>query len=192
MLINPFRHMAMTVAADTKRVYKDTSLIREYTMKIAEQLTKQDEVLKQIAWIRAVVSQRQPQDTRGSDRDSDSAESVFVMDGYLDSVSDYAKSVYESSISDDVAEEMQRLSLEAKDDDGSNMLVNEIEPPSDSFDSMTIVIGNTHRLVAPEASRPDNKHLWSFYLSASEEAIIEEVLVELVSDFRFKRYDANV
>ncbi|CAI6339555.1 unnamed protein product [Periconia digitata] len=173
-------HMTTATAAETKKVSKDTSLIKEYTMKIVEQLAKQDQILEDIAWIRAVVSQRATSDQ----------ERTLVMDKYLDSVTDYAGSMCGDSVSDDVAEEMRCLSLEAPTSsrDSSNMLSNRVEPsPFPSYetpDSMTIVLGNTHRLVEPQ---PDyglgNKHIWSFYLRASGEEIIQEVKVHLHPTF---------
>lgn len=172
--------MTKRVAANTKNISKDTSLVKEYTMKIVEQLAKQDEILEQIAWIRAVVTQRSAE----SDQ-----ERTLVMDKYLDSMSDYAGSVCGESVSDDVAEEMRRLSLEAPMSSGgsSNTVLNNFDPfPSLSDDTpelMTIVIGNTHRLVAPKPENTRNKHLWSFYLKTSGEEIIQEVVVYLVSLF---------
>src|SRR5262245_61634186 len=123
--------MTAATAADTKKVSKDTSLIKEYTMKIVEQLAKQDEILEQIAWIRAIVSQRSAVDQ----------ERTLIMDKYLDSMTDYAGSTCGDSISDDVAEEMHRLSLEAptSSGDSSNTLLNPLEPPflsGDAPDSM--------------------------------------------------------
>lgn len=172
--------MTTAAAADTKKVSNDTSLIKEYTMKIVEQLAKQDEILEQIAWIRAVVSQRFPGHQKRT----------LVMDEYLDSMTDYTGSVCGDSISDDVAEEMHRLSLEAptSSGDSSNTLLNRLEPspflPDDTPDSMTIVIGNTHRLVTPQSKWGlSNKHLWSFYLQASGEEVIHEIRVYLVSVF---------
>jgi hypothetical protein len=172
--------MTTAAAADTKKVSNDTSLIKEYTMKIVEQLAKQDEILEQIAWIRAVVSQRS----------AGHQERTLMMDKYLDSITDYAGSVCGDSVSDDVAEEMHRLSLEAptRSGDSSNILLNPLEPPSflpdDTPDSMTIVIGNTHRLVTPQPTWDlSNKHLWSFYLQASGEEVIHEIRVYLVSAF---------
>ena len=148
-------------------------------MKIVEQLAKQDEILEQIAWIRAVVSQRS----------AGHQERTLLMDKYLDSMTDYAGSVCGDSVSDDVAEEMYRHSLEdtASSGDNSNILLNPCEPSSfllnNTPDSMTIVIGNTHRLVTPQPKRLWNKHLWSFYLQASGEEIIHEIRVYLVSAF---------
>jgi hypothetical protein len=49
-------------------------------------------------------------------------------------------------------------------------------------DIMTLVIGNTHRLVIPAAHSP-NKHVWKFYLLTSRPEIIKEVRVYLVSSF---------
>ena len=172
--------MTTAAAADTQKVFKDTSLIKEYTMKIVEQLAKQDDILEQIAWIRAVVSQKFAGDQ----------ERTLIMDEYLNSMTDYAGSVCGDSVSDDVAEKMRRFSLEAptSSGDSSNTLLNLLEAShfllDDTPDSMTIVIGNTHRLVTP---KPEwgltNKHLWSFYLRASGEEIIHEVKVYLVSIF---------
>ena len=168
--------MTTAAAADTKNVSRGTSLIKEYTMKIVEQLAKQDEILEQIAWIRAVVSQKSAGDQ----------ERTMIMDKYLDSMTDYAGSVCGGSVSDDVAEEMRRLSPEVPT--SSNTLLNPLEPSlflsDDTHDSMTIVIGNTHRLVTPQPKLGlSNKHLWSFYLQASGEEIIHEIRVYLVSVF---------
>lgn len=146
-------------------------------MKIVEQLARQDEILEQIAWIRAVVSQRSAGDH----------ERTLIMDEYLDSMTDYAGSICGDSVSDDVAEEMRRLSLEAptSNSDSSNTFLNPFEPSpflsDDTPESMTIVIGNTHRLVTPKPERSSNKHLWSFYLQASGEKIIHEIRIYLVS-----------
>jgi hypothetical protein len=170
--------MTTVAAADTKKVFRGTPLVKEYTMKIVEQLAKQDEILEQIAWIRAVVSQRSASDQ----------ERTLIMDKYLDSMTDYTGSVCGGSVSDDVAEEMRRLSPEAptSSGDSSNTLLNPVEPSlflsGDTPDSMTIVIGNTHRLVTPQLELGlSNKHLWSFYLQASGEEIIHEIRVYLVS-----------
>lgn len=167
------RRMVTAVAADTKKVSMDMSLIKTYTMKIVEQLAKQDEILEQIAWIKAVVSQR----SAGDD------EKTLIMENYLDSMTDYAGSVCEDSVSDGIADEMHRLSL--ADPTNSNALPNPFEPPpissDDTPESMTIVIGNTHRMVTPEPERTPNKHLWSFYLQTSGEEIIHEVRIKLVS-----------
>lgn len=150
-------------------------MIKEYTMKVVEQLAKQDEILEQIAWIRAIVSQRSAVDE----------EKTLVMDKYLDSMTDYAGSVCGDSVSDDVAEEMRRLSLEAPLNSGhNNMVLSPLDPSpftsDDTPDSMTIVIGNSHRLVEPKPGS-NNKHVWTFYLHASGEEIIQEVKVYLVS-----------
>lgn len=170
--------MTTAVAADTNKVLKNTSLIKEYTMKIVEELAKQDEILEQIAWIRAIVSQR----SAGGDQ-----ERTLTMNGYFDSMTAYAGSVCGNSVSDDVAEEIRRLSLESTSADSGNTLVDTLEPPAflldDTADSMTIVIGNTHRIVTPEPSRKSNKHLWSFYIRASGEEIIQEIRMDLVSTF---------
>jgi hypothetical protein len=169
--------MTAEVATDTKQVSKNTSLIKEYTMRIVEQLAKQDEILEQIAWIRAVVSQRFAGDQ----------ERNLTMDKYLDSVTDYTGSVCGDSVSDDVAEEMHRLSLESpsSSSDSSTTFVNsfELSPFSsdDPLDSMTIVIGNTHRMVTPQRELGlSNKHLWSFFVQASGEEVIQEVAIYLV------------
>jgi hypothetical protein len=173
--------MTKTVATDTKKISNDTSLIKEYTMKIVEQLAKQGQILEQIAWIRAVVTQRSAE----SDQ-----ERTLVMDKYLDSMSDYAGSVCGDSVSDDVAEEMRRLSLEIPTSSGgsSNNLLTHFDPfpflSDDTSKLMTIVVGNTHRLVAPKPENTRNKHLWSFYLQASGEEIIQEVVINLVSLFK--------
>jgi hypothetical protein len=168
--------MTNVIAADTKSISTDTSLVKEYTMKIVEQLAKQDEILEQIAWIRAVVTQK-------SSGDQDNTK---LMDGYFDSMAEYAGSACGDSVSDDVAEEMRRVSLDISttSGDSSSTLVSDFDPipfPSDDKpESMTIVIGNTHRLVTPKPNST-NKHLWTFYLQSSGEEIIQEARVNLVS-----------
>ncbi|KAH8652154.1 hypothetical protein BX600DRAFT_553601 [Xylariales sp. PMI_506] len=166
-------HMSTVITAGTNQISMDTSLIKEYTMKIVEQLAKQDEILEQIAWIRAVVSQRPAVDS----------EKTLVMDGYLDSLTDYAESLAGDSITDEIAEEVRRLSLESVtvDDSGANHGPAPVFTEEDDF--MTIVIGNTHRGVEAKPLTSRNKHLWSFYIRASGEEIIEEVLINLHPTF---------
>lgn len=50
------RHMTHEIKSDTAMISKNTRLIKEYTAGLTKQLDKQDEILKQIAWLRAVVS----------------------------------------------------------------------------------------------------------------------------------------
>ncbi|KAJ7210908.1 hypothetical protein GGX14DRAFT_625178 [Mycena pura] len=202
-------HMAKVIKADTAKISSSTSEIQAYTMQIAEQLTKQDEILEQIAWIRAIISQR-PAARHGPSQTMDEASQTMVdgesqtmvdgesqtkvdgesqtMDRYLDSVSDYAGSVYGESVSDEVAEEMHRLSIDdpestssARDSLAASPAVSLfLDPP----DSMTLVLGNTHHLVEPQPETHwQNRHLWSFYLKASGSQIIEEVVVDLHPTF---------
>ncbi|KAJ3563343.1 hypothetical protein NP233_g9000 [Leucocoprinus birnbaumii] len=166
----------------------------EYTMKMAEQLAKQDEILKQIAWLRGVVSQRQPNGridagSSSGDRHESPTVAPSVMDEYLDSVTDYAESIYEGSISEDVADGMQRLSLSVNTVDSGALdregLVLPPLAPDEGIDSMTIVIGNTHRVITPpDPLRPHNKHLWSFFVRTSGEEIIKEIWVDLHPTFQ--------
>jgi hypothetical protein len=114
------------------------------------------------------------------------------MDNYLDSMTEYAGSVCGDSVTDDVAEEMRKLSVEASSSGGSSStLLNPFEPSpfisDDAPELMTIVIGNTHRPVEPKPELTSNKHLWSFYLQASGEEIIQEVVVDLVSFLQIRR-----
>lgn len=200
--------MTTAAASDARKASNDTSLIKEYTMKIVEQLAKQDEILEQIAWIRAVLSQRPASGADGGDigcvgdgdgdNDNDNERSL-MMDKYLDSMTDYAGSVCgDPTVSDDVAEEMRRLSLMTTPST-STSIGNGVDikntPFLDLFDSrpslssmydmqpesMKIVLGNTHRLVTPKPPRLSNKHLWSFYVQSSGEEIIQEVQIYLVS-----------
>ena len=103
----------------------------------------------------------------------------MMMDKYFESLTEYASSVYGDSVSKDVAEEMH---IHSADGSSSNVAItNTLEPlPIMSEDLMTLIIGNTHRLVIPEAESL-NKHLWTFYLHTSRPEIIEEVRVNLVS-----------
>jgi len=184
-------HMTKVIKADTAKISSSTSEIQAYTMQIAEQLTKQDEILEQIAWIRAIISQR-PAARHGASQTTDEASQTMVngesqtMDRYLDSVSDYAGSVYGESVSDEVAEEMHRLSLDDPESASSARDSLAASPAEFLFpdppDSMTLVLGNTHHLVGPQPGT-QNRHLWSFYLKASGDQIIEEVVVDLHPTF---------
>ncbi|KAJ7757571.1 hypothetical protein B0H16DRAFT_1537093 [Mycena metata] len=169
-----------------------TAEIKVYTMQIVEQLAKQDEILKQIAWVRAIITQRPAAWDGASHGTMDEASQTMVgeasqtMDRYLDSVSDYAGSVYGESVSNEVAEEMDRLSLDdpesasgARDSLAASPAVSLFPDPPDS---MTLLLGNTHHLVGPQPGTR-NRHLWSFYLKASGAQIIEEVVVDLHPTF---------
>jgi len=127
-------------------------------MKIVEQLAKQDEILEQIEWVRAIVSQKSVSGEK----------TTLVMDEYLDNVTDYAGFICGDSVSEEVAEEMRHLSL-----DGSSTTIRSFDPSEweETPDSMTLVVGNTHRLVEPEPGTR-NKHLWTFFLRASGLEII--------------------
>jgi hypothetical protein len=181
--------MTRVIKADTAKISSSTAEIKAYTMQIAEQLAKQDEILEQIAWVRAIVTQRPAARDGASHLSMDEASQTMVgeasqtMDRYLDSVSDYAGSVYGESVSDEVAEEMDRLSLHdpesasgARDSLAASPAVSLFPDPPDS---MTLLLGNTHHLVGPRPGT-QNRHLWSFYLKASGGQIIEEVVVNLV------------
>src|SRR5205809_5264985 len=91
--------MTQAIKANTEHISNDTVLIKEYTMKIVEQVAKQQEILEQIAWVRAIVSQKPLLDE----------EKRLIIDKYLDSVTDYAGSVCGHSVSEHVAEEMDRM-----------------------------------------------------------------------------------
>jgi len=163
------RRMTHVIAADTSRVILDSAIIKENTMKIVEQLAKQNRILEQIAWDRAVLSRR--------------SEAAQMMDKYFESLTEYAGSVCGDSVSEDVAEEMR---FHAVDDSSSVTTTNALQPSpiiSGKTDLMTLVIGNTHRLVMPKAGSR-NQHLWTFYLLTSEPEIIEEVRISLVSSFK--------
>jgi hypothetical protein len=175
--------MATKVTDQAKKISRDTALIKNYTMKIVEQLAKQDEILEQIAWIRAVITQKSTEDS----------ERTHAIDEYLDSMSNYAESVCSGSLSEDIAENMQILSLETRRGGSSGVDSATLGegpegfPPQshDKPEPMTIVLGNSHRLVEPRQSPRDpkgvNKHLWSFYVQASGEEIIEHMRIDLVS-----------
>jgi hypothetical protein len=155
-------------------------------MMIVEQLAKQDQILEQIAWIRAIITQKPTEDS----------EQTHAIDEYLDSMSSYTESVCSDSLSEEIAENMRMLSLETRGGGSSGVssatLVEGPEPlPPLSLDepeTMTIVFGNSHRLVEPrQPSRNPkrvNKHLWSFYVLASGEEIIEHMIIDLVSSQR--------
>jgi hypothetical protein len=175
--------MATKTTDQIKKISRDTALIKNYTMKIVEQLAKQDEILEQIAWIREIITQKS---TEGSEK-------THATDEYLDSMSNYAESVCSDSVSEEIAENMQILSLETHRDGSSrvNSVIlgkgPELSLPLfyDELEPMTTVLGNSHRLVEPRQPPRDlkcvNKHLWSFYVQASGEEIIERMIIDLVS-----------
>lgn len=165
--------MTRVIATDVSQVIHDSTIIKENTMKIVEQLAKQDKILEQIAWDRAVLSQGSATDQR----------TLTMIDECFESLTEYADSICGDSVSEDVAEEM-RVHW---DGSGSSALISNNLKPSpavlvETRDIMTLVIGNTHRLVEPKAGSP-NKHLWTFYLLTSRPEIIKEVRVYLVSSF---------
>ncbi|KAF8812032.1 hypothetical protein BYT27DRAFT_6430916 [Phlegmacium glaucopus] len=139
------RHMTHVIVADMSKVISDSAIIKENTIKIVEQLARQDKILEQIAWDRAVLTQR-----------SEAAQGkVMMMDKYFESLTEYAGSVCGDSVSEDVAEVMRSQSEDsssASEDDYSALA---LDPPpitlEDRTDLMTLVIGNTHRLVIPAA-----------------------------------------
>ena len=163
--------MTHVIAADTSRIILDSAIIKENTTKIVQQLAKQNKILEQIAWDRAVLSRR-----------SEGAQGkLMMMDKYFESLTEYAGSVCGDSVSEDVAEEMR---FHAVDDCSSVTTTNALQPfPGKTADFMTLVIGNTHRLVMSAAGSP-NKHLWTFYILTSEPEIIEEVRISLVRSFK--------
>jgi hypothetical protein len=167
--------MTHVIAADTSKIIRDSAIIKENTMKIVEQLAKQDKILEQITWDRAVLSQRS-ETTQGK---------VMMMDRYFESLTEYAGSVCGDSVSEDVAEKMRVHSADSSS--SSAAITNTLEPSlimsEEMTDLMTLVIGNTHRLVIPAAGS-ENKHLWTFYVLTSGPEIIEEVRIYLVSSFR--------
>ena len=148
----------------TNVIAADTAVIKKNTANIVEQLARQDKILEQIAWDRAVLSRRS-ETTQGK---------FMMMDKYFESLTEYAGSVCGDSVSEDVAEEM---SVHTAADSEPSPIV-----PEETSDLMTLVIGNTHRLVIPEGGS-SNKHLWTFYLITSQPELIEEVRVHLVSSF---------
>jgi hypothetical protein len=172
--------MTHVIAADTSRVIHDSAIIKENTMKIVEHLAKQNKVLEKIAWDRVVLTQRSSETAHGK---------FTMMDKYFESLTEYAGSVCGDSVSEDVAEEMRFQSEDSSSsyEDDSNANLNTLEPSpftlKDETDLMTLVIGNTHRLVIPAAGT-SNKHLWTFYLLTSMPEIIEEVRVHLVSSLQ--------
>jgi hypothetical protein len=143
---------------------------------ILEQLSKQDQILEQIAYIAGLLSQKLTIDE----------EKPQAIEKYLESASDYAASVCGDSVSDEVALEMQNTSrnvnVEGNHDTLSPQLNLRASMANNAMDYMTIVIGNTHRLVRPwPGYNRSNKHLWSFYVRVSGEAIVQDVTVLLVS-----------
>lgn len=161
--------MTHVIAADTNQVIHDSAIIKENIIKIVERLEKQDKILEQIAWDRALSSQR-----------SEVAQGkLMIMDKYFESLTDYASSVCGDSVAEDVAEEM---SIHSLDSSSSNIVITNTPPSAleKTTDLLTLVTGNTHRLVTPPKGSP-NKHLWTFYLLASGPEMIEEVRVHLVS-----------
>lgn len=168
--------MTRVIAADMSQVIRDSTIIKYNTMKIVEQLAKQDKILEQIAWDRAVLSQSSATNQR----------MLTMIDECFESLTEYADSIYGDSVSEDVAEEMR---VRSEDSSGSSIIISNTLKPSpvvlaETRDIMTLVIGNTHRLVLPTAGSP-NKHLWTFYLNASRPEIIKEVRVRLVSSIAF-------
>ena len=168
--------MTHVIAADSSKVILELATIKENTMKIAEQLAKQDKILEQIAWDRAVLPRR-----------FETAQGKLVMmDKYFETLTEYAGAVCGDSISEDVAEEMRVHAVDASS--SSSAAITNILQPSPivsekTTDLMTLVTGNTHRLVRFPAGS-SSKHLWTFYLLTSGPEIIEEVRVYLVSSFR--------
>ena len=166
--------MTRVIATDVSQVIHDSTIIKENTMKIVEQLAKQDKILEQIAWDRAVLSQGSETNVR----------TLTMIDDCFESLTEYADSICGDSVSEDVAEEMR---VHSEDGSDSSALISNTLKPSPvvlvgTRDIMTMVIGNTHRLVTPKAGSP-NKHLWTFYLLTSGPEIIKEVRVCLVSSF---------
>ena len=106
---------------------------------------------------------------------------MILVDECFESLTEYADSICGDSVSEDVAEEM---SVHFGNSSGSSNLVsNSLKPLLvETRDIMTLVTGNTHRLVIPTGGSP-NKHLWTFYLLTSGLEIIKEVRVNLVSIF---------
>ena len=169
--------MTRVIAADMSHVIRDSAIIKENTMKIVEQLAKQDKILEQIAWDRAALSQRSATNQR----------TLTMIDKCFESLTKYADSICGDSVSEDVAEEMRVHSEDGSS--SSTRISNSLKPSHAGLvktrDIMTLVMGNTHRLVIPAARSP-NKHLWTFYLLTSEPEIIKEVRVYLVSSFTDK------
>ena len=166
--------MTRVIAADMSHVIRDSTIIKENTMKIVEQLAKQDKILEQIAWDRAALSQRSATNQR----------TLTMIDECFESLTEYADSICGDSVSEDVAEEMR---VHSEDGSSSSTRISNSFKPSHAGlvktrDIMTLVMGNTHRLVIPAAGT-SNKHLWTFYLLASEPEIIKGVRVYLVSSF---------
>jgi hypothetical protein len=159
------------IKSDTAIISKNTTLIREYTCGIAKQLEKQDEILRQIAWLRAVVLHKS---VVNQDR-------AFLMEKYFDSLTDYASSVCGDSVSEDVAREMNLLSL---GNSGTSTPFIEADPSTslETTKSMTLVVGNTHRLVTPPRPYSESRHMWTFYIRVSDPERVEEVRMRLVSD----------
>lgn len=171
--------MTRVIATDMSQVIHDSAIIKKNTMKIVEHLAKQDRILEQIAWDRAALS-------RGS---ATNQRTLTMIDECFESLTEYAGSICEDSVSEDAAEEMR-----VRSGDGSEskaLISNNFKPsPVVLDDIMTLVIGNTHRLVIPAAGSSNN-HLWSFYLRTSWPEIIKEVRVYLVSCFT-DNYDLQI
>ena len=158
----------------TNAIAADTAVIKKNTANMVEQLARQDKILEQIAWDRAVLSRKS-----GTGKGK-----VTMMDKYFESLTEYAGSVCGDFVSEDVAEKMSVHTADSSS--SSSAITNALEPspmmPEETPDLMTLVIGNTHRLVIPEKGS-SNKHLWTFYLITSQSELIEEVRVYLVSSF---------
>jgi hypothetical protein len=153
-------------------ISKNTTLIREYTCGITKQLEKQDEILKQIEWLRAVILHKS---VVNQDR-------AFLMEKYPDSLTDYASSVWGDSVSEDVAREMNLCSL---GNSSTSTPFLEADPSTyflGTTKSMTLVVGNTHRLVTPLQPCSESSHMWTFYIRVSDPERVEEVRMHLVSD----------
>lgn len=55
------------------------------------------------------------------------------------------------------------------------------EDSADAIETLTLYIGNTHRLIKPDPEDSKNTHNWKFFVRASRTDLIEEVQVFLVN-----------
>ena len=59
------------------------------------------------------------------------------------------------------------------------------DPDGTEIDTLTVYIGNTHRLVEVDDGEAANRHEWVFFVRPERADLIEEVQVFLVSDISF-------
>lgn len=86
-------------------------------MAILEQLSKQDQILEQIAYIAGLLSQKLTCDQ----------EKPQAIEKHIDSVTDYAASICEDTVSDEVALEMQNTSRNVEGEVNHDILSQQLE-----------------------------------------------------------------